>query len=40
MANKDSIKPLKIKDLFNSNGEYKIPIYQRNFAWAKEKLSN
>ncbi|RXI45772.1 hypothetical protein CRU99_03490 [Malaciobacter mytili] len=38
MGNNKNIRPLKIKELFESNSEYKIPIYQRNYAWEKAQV--
>ena len=38
MANEKDIQPLKIKELFSSNDEYTIPIYQRNYAWQKAQI--
>lgn len=32
------ITSLKIEDIFNSNVEYKIPIYQRNYAWKEPQI--
>ena len=40
-ANKmsEQIKSLKVKDIFNSEkGKYKIPIYQRNYAWKEPQI--
>ncbi len=40
-ANKmsEEITSLKIEDIFNSvNGQYKIPIYQRNYAWKELQI--
>ena len=40
-ANKmsEQIKSLKVKDIFNSKtGKYKIPIYQRNYAWKEPQI--
>lgn len=40
-ANKmsEQIKSLKVKDIFNSKtGKYKIPIYQRNYAWKELQI--
>lgn len=33
-----SIKQLKIRELFSSNDQYLIPIYQRNYAWEKGQV--
>lgn len=38
MSNSQNIKPLKIKELFKSNDVYRIPIYQRNYAWGKGQV--
>ena len=40
-ANKmsEQIKSLKVKDIFNSKTDkYKIPIYQRNYAWKEPQI--
>lgn len=37
-TDKNKIKSLKIKELFNSNDEYLIPIYQRNYAWQEAQV--
>ncbi len=35
----EQIKSLKVKDIFNSEkGKYKIPIYQRNYAWKEPQI--
>ncbi|QEZ90296.1 DUF262 and DUF1524 domain-containing protein (plasmid) [Aliarcobacter cibarius] len=38
MANKQDIQSFKIVELFKSNNEYRIPIYQRNYAWNKSEV--
>lgn len=38
MANNEKIQPLKIEELFSSNDQYLIPIYQRNYAWEKGQV--
>lgn len=38
MENNNSIQSLTIKDLFTFDDEYKIPIYQRNYAWEKGQI--
>ena len=37
-TDKNKIKSFKIKELFNSNDEYLIPIYQRNYAWQEAQV--
>ena len=35
----EKITSLKVEDIFNSeNGKYKIPIYQRNYAWKEPQI--
>ena len=35
----EKITSLKVKDIFNSKtGKYKIPIYQRNYAWKEPQI--
>jgi uncharacterized protein with ParB-like and HNH nuclease domain len=36
--NNKQIKSFTIQDLFNSNDEYLIPIYQRNYAWQEAQV--
>jgi hypothetical protein len=38
MSKSDDLKPLTIKALFNSNEQYIIPIYQRNYAWGAAEI--
>lgn len=38
MANKDDLKPLKIRELFDPSTQYVIPIYQRNYAWGASEI--
>ena len=35
----EQVTPLSVKKIFNSeNGKYKIPIYQRNYAWKEPQI--
>jgi len=38
-SNQEGIQSFKIKELFESNEQYIIPIYQRNYAWGKAQVT-
>ena len=38
MTNKDDLKALTIKELFDGSTQYVIPIYQRNYAWGAPEI--
>lgn len=38
MANNEDIQQFTITELFTSNDKYRIPIYQRNYAWGKGEV--
>lgn len=38
MSDSKPVAPLSVKDLFNSNTQYVVPIYQRNYAWGASEI--
>ncbi|MGO2343062.1 GmrSD restriction endonuclease domain-containing protein [Vibrio litoralis] len=38
MSDSNQVKPLSVKELFDSKTQYVIPIYQRNYAWGATEI--